>query len=61
MTERIDPNESRMFAQIQELCTLCAQGIVKISDDTGYPPKFVTETFVDTFQHILKKMEDSEK
>lgn len=61
MVKRIDPKESELFAKIQELCTLCAKAIVKISDDTGYPPGTVAKFFVEIFQHILDKMDEPQE
>lgn len=58
MVKKIDPKESQLFEEIQELCTLCAKAIVKISDDTGYPPGAVAKFFVEIFQHILKSMDE---
>ena len=55
--EKIDPRESAMFNQIKELCLLCAKGIVKISDATGYPPQLVAKFFVEIFQEILQNMD----
>lgn len=56
--EKIDPKDSAMFGQIRELCILCAKGIVKISDESGYPPQLVAKFFIEVFQEILNKMEE---
>ena len=57
----MDEAEGRMFSQVQELCVLCAKGISKISKDTGIHPELVAKIFIETFQHIINKMEEDKK
>lgn len=59
MTHKIDPNERLMLEQVSELCALCARGIVKISDDTHIHPQQVAKMFFETFQTVLKKLDES--
>ena len=59
MVKKIDPKESLMFNQLQELCALCAKGIVKISEDTGYSPKFVADNFLTIIQYAINKLEEN--
>ena len=55
-TKRMDADESRLFERIQELCSLCAEGIVKISKEFNIHPKFVAEMFMKVMQTAIDKM-----
>lgn len=57
MVEKIDPNESKLFDDLQQLCILCTEALVKISDNTKYPPKFVTQMFLNIMQGVLDKID----
>ena len=56
MTEQIDP----FVTQIRELCTQCARAVVQISNNNNYPPTFVADLFIDTFQHIIDQTKQVE-
>ena len=55
-TKRMDADESRLFERIQELCSLCAKGIVKISKEFNIHPKLVAEMFMKVMQTAIDKM-----
>lgn len=57
MAKKMDADESLMFGQVRELCILAAQGIVKISHDTGIHPTLVAKMFIEVFQEVINKME----
>lgn len=43
-----------------ELCKACALSIDRISKETGIDQDFVSKLFIETFQTILKRMDQQE-
>lgn len=57
-TEHIDPKESELMRQLQELCKMSALAIVKIAQNTDTNPRFVAKMYADVFQKVIKDLEN---
>lgn len=55
--EKIDPKESELMQQLNELCTMSTMGIVRIAENTKTSPVFVAKMYVSIFQNVLIKLE----
>ena len=58
-TERM--NDSQFFADVRELCVLCAKGVVTIANRYDFNPKDVSKLFIELYTKINDDVENSSK
>lgn len=58
-TERM--NDSQFFADVRELCVLCAKGVVTIAQRYDFNPKDVSKLFIELYTKINDDVENSSK
>lgn len=52
-----NPNNTKLFEDIRELCIYCAKGIVIISQRHNENPRLVSKLFLEVFKEIVDRVE----